>query len=206
MTELKTDQEKAEEIKKWWKENGTSVIAGVALAIAGIFGWQQWKNQQKSSSEEASQLYTKTSKNFDKESLSTLKRDHSSSPYTTLSALATAKYAAEKGDDALAITELNWVVNNTADQNLKEIAQIRLIRLYLSLQQPEKAAAQLANTFSKAYASLIDELKGDLLALQNKPKEAAKAYQKAILSNSNIPNATPPRYLKMKLDNLNTGA
>ena len=206
MTELKTDQEKAEEIKKWWKENGTSVIAGVALAIAGIFGWQQWQSQQKSSSEEASALYAKASKKLDQESLSTLRRDHSSSPYATLSALATAKHAADKGDDALAITELNWVTNNTADQNLKEIAQIRLIRLHLSLKQPEKAAAQLSNTFSKAYTSLVDELKGDLLALQNKPKEAAKAYQKAILSNSNIPNATPPRYLKMKLDNLNTGA
>jgi predicted negative regulator of RcsB-dependent stress response len=206
MTELKTDQEKAEEIKKWWKENGTSVMAGVALAIAGIFGWQQWKSHQTSSSEEASALYTKISKNVDAEALSTLKRDHSSTPYATLAALATAKHAAAKDDDALAITELSWVVNNTADQNLKEIAQIRLIRLHLSLKQPEKAAAQLANTFSKAYTSLIDELKGDLLALQNKPKEAAKAYQKAILSNSNVPNATPPRYLKMKLDNLNTGA
>lgn len=206
MTELQTDQEKAEVIKKWWRDNGTSVIAGVSLAIAGIFGWQQWQSHQKTSNEEASALYTKTSLQLNEEALATLKSDHSSSPYATLSALATAKYAAEKGDEALAATELNWVVNNTSDQNLKEIAKIRLIRLYISLKQPEKATTQLAGTFSKTYTSLVNELKGDLLTLQNKPKQAAEAYKKAILNgNSSSLNTTPPRYLKMKLDNLNIG-
>ena len=41
--DLKTDDEKAEELKAWWKENGTSVIAGVALTIGGMFGYQQWQ-------------------------------------------------------------------------------------------------------------------------------------------------------------------
>jgi len=31
--ELKSDEEKAEELKAWWKQNGTSVIAGIALTI-----------------------------------------------------------------------------------------------------------------------------------------------------------------------------
>ena len=28
MTDFKTDEEKAEELKAWWKDNGTSVMAG----------------------------------------------------------------------------------------------------------------------------------------------------------------------------------
>lgn len=206
MSELKTDQEKAEEIKKWWGENGTSILAGVAVAIAGIFGWQQWKSHQQSNNEEASALYTKTQKTLNTESFNTLKNDYSATPYATLSALATAKHLAEKGDEEQAVKELSWASDNASDQNLKEIAQIRLIRLHLSLKQPEKAAAQLAKTFSKAYTSLIDELKGDLLVIQNKPKKAAEAYQRAMLSNGNTTQTTPPRYLKMKLDNLNIGA
>lgn len=206
MSELKTDQEKAEEIKRWWGENGTSIIIGVAIAIAGIFGWQQWKSHQKSSNEEASALYTKTNNTLDTKALETLKDDYSSTPYATLAALATAKHLAEKGEEEQAVKELNWIVDNTSDQNLKEIAQIRLIRLYISLKQADKASAQLDNTFSKAYISLINELKGDLFTMQNKPKKAAEAYQKAMLNNGNTANGTPPRYLKMKLDNLNTGA
>ena len=44
MTDFKTDEEKAEELKAWWKENGTSVMAGIALAVAALFGWEYWKN------------------------------------------------------------------------------------------------------------------------------------------------------------------
>ena len=42
MAELRTEEEQLEAIKRWWKENGTSLIAGVAIAAAGVFGWNAW--------------------------------------------------------------------------------------------------------------------------------------------------------------------
>ena len=38
MTDLRTDEEQAEIIKKWWSENGTSLVSTVAVAIAGVVG------------------------------------------------------------------------------------------------------------------------------------------------------------------------
>ena len=52
--ELKTDEERAEELKAWWRSNGTSVLAGIAIAIGGVFGWQQWQNYQQNESEAGS--------------------------------------------------------------------------------------------------------------------------------------------------------
>ena len=42
----KTDDEQAEDLKAWWKENGISVIAGIALAIAALFAWEYWQKYQ----------------------------------------------------------------------------------------------------------------------------------------------------------------
>ncbi|MEW8396328.1 MAG: tetratricopeptide repeat protein, partial [Candidatus Thiodiazotropha sp.] len=40
MSEYQTEEEQVEAIKRWWKENGTSVIAGLVIGLGGIFGWQ----------------------------------------------------------------------------------------------------------------------------------------------------------------------
>ena len=54
----KTDDEQAEDIKKWWKENGLSVAAGIALAVAALFGWEYWQKYQITQAESASTLYS----------------------------------------------------------------------------------------------------------------------------------------------------
>ena len=57
--ELKTDDERSEELKAWWRENGTSVAVGVAVAVAGVFGFQQWKQYNLDQAETASALFQK---------------------------------------------------------------------------------------------------------------------------------------------------
>ena len=38
----RTEEEQVEAIKTWWKANGTSVIVGVVLGVAVIFGVRYW--------------------------------------------------------------------------------------------------------------------------------------------------------------------
>jgi len=38
--EFSTEDEQVEAIKKWWKENGTSLIVGVVLGLSVLFGWR----------------------------------------------------------------------------------------------------------------------------------------------------------------------
>ncbi len=199
MTDLKTDAEKAEEIKQWWKENGTSVIAGVALAIGSVFGWQQWQAHKLKQAEKASALFAKQrSTPSSPETTSTLKTEFAGSPYAALAALSTAKAAAVSSDEQQAKNELKWTIQHSKDALLKQVATLRLIRLTINTQDFASAQSYLKESFNPAFSALVQELKGDLLLAQNQPQEAAKAYRQAIqLSGSN-----PPQYLQMKLDNL----
>jgi predicted negative regulator of RcsB-dependent stress response len=43
-----SEKEQIEQIRKWFRDNGPSALAGIALAAAGIFGWSQWQHWQSS--------------------------------------------------------------------------------------------------------------------------------------------------------------
>ncbi len=197
MTDLKTDQEKAEDLKKWWKENGTSVMLGVALAIGSVLGWQQWQAHKLAETEEASSLFASQKKQADPATLAELKQK-TGSPYASLAALNAAKQAAETGKEDQAKAELQWTIDNTPDELIKQVASLQLARLHISTKDFDTAKSLLNQSYSTAYSSLIDELKGDLYLAQDQISDAATAYQQAIQSSG----GNAPRYLKMKLDNL----
>ena len=46
MDAYRTDDEQVEALKRWWKENGTSTLLMVAVAVGGYFGWQAWDTRQ----------------------------------------------------------------------------------------------------------------------------------------------------------------
>jgi predicted negative regulator of RcsB-dependent stress response len=56
-----TEEEQVEKFKRWWADNGRSVIVGVVLALVGYFGWQTWQSQQQETREAASLLYEELS-------------------------------------------------------------------------------------------------------------------------------------------------
>lgn len=38
--EHRTEEEQVAALKQWWKDNGNSLIIGVGLALAVVFGWK----------------------------------------------------------------------------------------------------------------------------------------------------------------------
>lgn len=206
MSELKTDEEKAEELKAWWRENGNSVIAGVALAIAALFGWEYWKNHQVETAEAAATLYSESQDATDPtqaaELLKRLQSDYSSTPYATMAALHTAKNHAEAGEYQQAVDNLQWVLDNSPEAEYQDVANLRLARVLIAMGQPDKALAVTEKSFAEAYEPLIEELRGDIYAAQNKTDDARKAYERAILTNQ----GGSTEFIQMKLDNLAKGA
>ena len=97
MSDYKTDDEKVEDLKNWWKENGTSIIAGITLAIGGMFGWQYWKDYQESTATEASALYAKvdqtsvTSMEQAQADIQTLQNSYASTPYAAIASMKAAQ-------------------------------------------------------------------------------------------------------------------
>ena len=127
--ELKSDEERAEELKAWWRENGISVAAGVAIAIAGVVGWQQWQQYQTRQAESASALFqqAQTAQTDKVAALKKVTEEYGSTPYSSLAALAAAS-AASQDDPAQAITSLK-VAMDGKDANIATIAKMRLARV-----------------------------------------------------------------------------
>jgi len=205
--ELKSDDEKAEELKAWWKDNGTSVIAGVALTIGGMFGYQQWQQYKLDQSEGASRLYAKITKNStdSTEALEQLNSEYSSTPYASLAALATAKKSCEAGKIDDCISQLK-IASKSSQDNIASIAKLRLARTLISAGKLDEAQKILSTKMPSAYTSLVSELTGDIHFAKKEFSKARQAYDRSILSSGgqNI------EILKMKRDDLgsqiNTGA
>ena len=53
-----TEEQQIEAFKKWWKENGSSIITGLLLGLAILFGARSWFAYQERSAENASDIYT----------------------------------------------------------------------------------------------------------------------------------------------------
>ena len=202
----KTDDEQAEDIKKWWKENGLSVVAGIALAIAALFGWEYWQKHQITQAESASTLYSEAQTATD-DTIATLKTQelqdsYTQSPYAALASLEIAKKHAEKGEYEPAAAALNWVIANTKDVDLKNVASVRLARVQASAGKYEEALKLASQTYGASYESVLEEIKGDIYSAQNKIEEARKAYERAIVAAKN----SSSELIKIKLDNLGKGA
>ncbi len=204
---LKSDEEKAEELKAWWKANGVSVIAGVSLAIAGMFGWQQWQKNKLVKAEGASKVFSEiNAKNANPEEiLKKLNTDYSGSNYATLAALNAAKISCETNKTQQCIEQLK-TASKSSQETIANIAKTRLARTFISAGQLNEANQILAEKFPAAYKSLLAELRGDIFYYKKDYKKAREAYDRAILSSGgqNIEG------LKLKRDdlgdNLKTGA
>jgi len=208
MADYKTDDETVEEIKAWWKENGSAVIAGIGIAIVSLFGWDYWKSWKENSATQASALYEQAQKtagvSLEKSlpDLQKLQQDYSSTPYAALASMKAAQQYAEKGDYPAAASSLQWVIDHGKDDALKGVASVRLARVLLAMKKPDDALKWVSQTYPASYQSLLEELKGDIYSAQNKLDDARAAYDKAILSNA----GGSKELLKMKRDNLGAGA
>ena len=183
-TTLKSDEEKAEELKAWWKANGTSVVAGVALAIGGMFGWQQWQQHKLDQAEGASKLFAEINKP-ETDSLDIVKKlnaDYGSTGYAALASLSAAKAACEAGKTDICIEQLRKATKSSQN-NIADIAKIRLARTLIAEGKLDEANTILSEKLPAAYESLITELKGDIFYAKKEYAKAREAYDRAILSS-----------------------
>ena len=186
MSVYETEEEQVESIKKWWKENGTSVIAGLVIGLGGVFGWQTWNQHLDSSGEQGSIAFEQMMQavsNGDVDSSSKqaelLRIDYESTAYADIAALVQAKLKLEQGDSPAARSQLEWVMRHTNDQGIEQIARLRLARVLLSDGDHAAAAALLTN-IKPSFAGEFAELRGDIAVANNDLNQARQAYQEAI--------------------------
>lgn len=224
MADYASDEEQLEALKRWWKDNGTSLITGVVIVLAVYFGIGRFQDSQSSESGRASDLYQQLADlgvenmtaAISADSLlaaqsvySQLKDDHADSIYSRYGALLMARFQVERNELDKAAAELQWILDNPklgflrdADPELSVIARLRLARIRLGQGDAPGALALLqSEPVDDAFIPGYAEVEGDIqMALGN--RDAARAaYEKAFaaLSASGTGN---PTVLRLKLQDL----
>lgn len=206
MNEYETEEQQVEALKKWWKENGTSLIVGLFVGVSGLFGWRYYVDHKHVHSIQASDMYmqvmqsaalkTVNDKTFD--IYNQLVNEYADTPYAALSSLALAKYEYEKDDADAAVAQLELAVKHANDDTIKQIANLRLASLYIEQKKYEEASVLLNKAHESAYDAQYEELKGDLYLAKGDVAQARIAYDKAIALLGNEAS----RWLKLKRQNL----
>ena len=197
--DMKSDEEKAEALKAWWRSNGTSVVAGIALTIGGMFGWNYYQENKLTSAEGASKIYSQLNKDDADPAaiVEKLNNEYGSSVYASLAALNAAKSSCEDNKTDACIDLLKTASESSQD-SVATIAKIRLARTLISTGKLDEAQSILSANMPKAYESLISELNGDIHFAKKEFKQAREAYDKAINSAGSVNT----QLLQMKRDDL----
>ncbi len=210
MSGYETEQEQVEAIKRWWKENGTAIVFGLAIGAAALVGWNMWsdhtRNQQESASMAYQQLMTPLAEEKNDivlERAERLKSDYSDSPYAVLAAMAAAKASVNKNDLEAAQTQLQWALDRSEDRGMQHVIRLRLARLLIATDKNDDALLLLDKVSdTEGFTAEYDELKGDIYIATGKVELARTAYKKALAEGEGL-SSRP--FLQMKLDDLGSG-
>lgn len=207
MSEFRTEEEQAEALKKWWKENGKFIITGIVIGISAIFGWRGYNSQIAQQAEAASTLYEQmliASRTDDSENVSVyanrIIKDYDASSYAIFANLMLAKLAAESGELDLAETHLRWVLENNSQEEFNHVACLRLARILIAGDKLDAATNTLDVNKPGDFLARYEELRGDIFVKQDNTEEARQAYQKALANTATA--EAGQSILQMKLDDL----
>jgi len=180
------EQEQIDALKAWWKENRRVVILTVTVFVVAMAGVQAWRYYQQSQAQQAAELYgalqqlvPENNAKKIREAAATLIDKFSSTAYAPRAALIAAKVNYQAGDAQSAKAQLQWVINHAAEDELQDIARLRLAGMLLDEKNYTQALRLLEAKHSPAYDAFYLDLKGDVLLAQGKPAEARGAYQAA---------------------------
>ncbi len=199
-----TDEEQIEALKKWWFENGKSIIVGIVLGVGGLIGWTYYQSYTHNRAVASSEVYYQLESSIQSKApaemesaLATLNEKYAATPYLALGKLAAAKMYVEAGELDKAEQSLRWVMGNAKEKDSVALAKLRLTEVLNAQGNYDQALTMLDSGIPDAYTSLLEEYRGDAYVGKNQLQEARSAYDRAIL-------ATPGKadFLRWKRDAL----
>lgn len=207
--EHRTEEEQVAALKQWWKDNGNSLIIGVGLALALVFGWKMYQQNVENTKNAASVLYqqllevalepvvadeSESSVSF---IANKLKTEYEDTEYATFASLFLAKNAIGKKDLDGAEAELRWILTNNTDSSLVPLVKGRLARVLDRQGKQEDALALLDVKNAGTYAALYLEITGDIYLRAGDTDKAKSAYTDAYKAMTQAGVQRPMLTLKM---------
>ncbi len=182
MSDFLSDEEQLERLQTWWRRNGTGLVTGLVLAVAGLAGWR-WYDQWATEARQATSGLYESFLAAEGEGRTILAEqlDEASegTAYHAFTLLHRAREAVEADAIEAAVAYLQRVIDTDSPDSLKDLARIRLARLHQQGGDGVAALAVLAGVRGSGYRGLAQELKGDIHTERGEPSLAHEAYRSA---------------------------
>ena len=204
MSDYLTDEEQAERLKRWWEQNGTSLVVGVVLAVAAVLGWRWYQGYAQDRSDAASDVYASyvAARNEavpSADQLAVIDTEFEGSGYHVFTLLYRAddEIEAEDWEEALALLER--AVQLADNDTLKDIARYRVAKVLYQLDRLDDCEAQLAAIRSSGLEAHVAALSGDVFVARGDLERARIAYRSGIDAARRNPNNPVPGVELMEL-------
>lgn len=210
------EQEQLSELKAWWQQYGTLVTTVAALVAVMVVAYQGWNWYQRKQAAEAAAVYAVLQKAaIERNAKNTaaaageLMDKYGRTTYAALGALVSARVQFDASDLGTAKSQLAWAADNARDEELRDLARLRLANVLMDEKAYDDALKRLEKEPLAAYAARYAELRGDIYAIQDRRAEARSAYQSALTKlgaeQGGGRGANLRELLQLKLDTLGDG-
>lgn len=207
MDDYLTEIDQWEALKRWLRENGAWMVAGVIIGVGALLGYRWWEERQTTRAHTAQARYTdvltalsRADKARAVELADQLRSELSDTPYADHADLVLARAHVDLGELDEAERRLRIVMEGSDDPELRLIARERLARVQLAQDRPDDALATLAGAESGAFAARFDEIRGDALLKKGDTAGALAVYRAALTAEE--PGLVDVGLLQLKINDL----
>ncbi|MGH8741083.1 MAG: YfgM family protein, partial [Burkholderiales bacterium] len=113
------EQEQLAELKTWWQQHGTMIVAVIAAAAIAFAGWQGWRWYQGSQAAQAGALFDTLARGAQsgeakvvRDATGSLIESYPRTLYASMGALTAARFHFDRSDLKSAKAQLQWVVES----------------------------------------------------------------------------------------------
>ena len=177
------EQEQLDLVKSKVRELWIYVVAGIAIGLGGLAGWNWWQDRRETQAQTASARYEELLQAFGRNDatrghtlLAELKADYAWTPYAALGELIAVRIHVEANELDKAAAGLKSVMDTAHDDEIKMIARLRLARVLSAQSKHDEALALLQVDEAGEFASRISDVRGDVLLAKGDRAGALREY------------------------------
>ena len=185
------EQEKIATLKAWWDRYGsalTSIVLGVAVAVAGYNVWQWYQRDRVAKAagayDELQRAVVAKDMPRTRELAGVLLDKYGSTGYAQMGAVLSAKANLEGGDAKTAKAQLQWTIEHAVDPEYRALGRLRLAGVLLDEGAYDEAAKQVSTAaaadLSAPFQASFADRRGDIDVARNKLDDAKREYRAAL--------------------------
>lgn len=189
MDDLLSEKEQIDQFRSWWSEYGAYVIGGIVIGAGMLIGINYYQSAKLEAQLAASTAYEAliaqvVDGDLDEAEATAneIAMEFPDTTYVGQAGLAMARLYMDKNRDQDAADALQTVIDGNANDEFKQVARLRLARIYLYQDKAQEVVDLLAGNDVEAFASAYGEILGDAYTALGRIAEAQDAYQKILMN------------------------